>query len=515
MNMTISPGLLSTLVWMQWMFFAYFICINLAYLALNYISAFSIVRYMRDHGSQYLLKNFTSYQPPVSILVPACNEERSIVSSVRSLLRLNYPEFEIVVVNDGSTDGTRAALIREFGLVEFPEAYRKRLETQPVRAVYASTRYPNVRLVDKENGGKADALNAGVNCARYPLFCVVDADSILQVDSLSRVVQPFLEDSTTVAAGGVVRVVNGCKVKDGFLEEVNLPKSMLGMFQLVEYLRAFLFGRLGWSPLNALLIISGAFGVFYKERVIAVGGYRPESLGEDMDLVVRMHRQLRKERRPYRITFVPDPICWTEAPEDLNSLKNQRMRWQQGLAQSLFPNMRLMFQRNGGAVGWIAFPFMLLFECIGPIIEVLGYASMITLWIFGLVSPEAFVVFLFASVGLGVLLSVNAMFLEELSFHLYPRPRQQLKLFVAAILENFGYRQFNSLWRFMGLVRWAMRLKGKHRWGDIRRHTAWQHSVPEAQPAASTAPPPTMPDPKPTKVPSTMPPKLPIEASTP
>lgn len=514
MNLTLSPGALAMLEWMQWLFFAYFICINLAYLALNYISAFSIFRYMRDHGSQYLLKNFTSYQPPVSILVPACNEQGSIVSSVRSLLRLNYPEFEILVINDGSTDSTLDEMIREFGLAEFPEAYRKRLETKQVHAVYASTRHPNVRLVDKDNGGKADALNAGVNCARYPLFCVVDADSVLQQDSLARVVQPFLEDSTTVAAGGVLRVLNGCKVKDGLLQEVDLPKSMLGRFQLVEYLRAFLFGRLGWSPFNALLIISGAFGMFYKERVIGVGGYESDSVGEDMELVVRMHRQLRKERRPYRISFVPDPICWTEAPEDLGSLKNQRMRWQQGLAQSLFPNMRLMFQRNGGAVGWIAFPFMLVFECIGPIIEVAGYASMITLWLFDLVSPAAFAVFLFASVGLGVLLSVNAMFLEELSFHLYPRPRQQLKLFIAAVLENFGYRQLNSLWRLMGLLRWATGLKGKQQWGDIRRHASWQHADPEAQPAPSIHPSPSR-NPKPTTVSAKTPNAIPKEASTP
>ncbi len=489
---------------MQWLFFTYFICINLAYLALNYVSAFSIFRYMRGHGLHYLLKNFTSYQPPVTILVPAFNEEDSIVSSVHSLLRLNYPEFEILVVNDGSTDATLSEMVRAFELSEFPEAYRKRLETKPVRGIYASTRHPNVRLVDKLNGGKADALNAGVNCARYPLFCVVDADSVLQQDSLGRIVQPFLEDSSTVAAGGVIRVLNGCTVRDGRLVGVDLPNSMLARFQLVEYLRAFLFGRLGWSPFNALLIISGAFGMFYKERVIAVGGYNPGSVGEDMELVVRMHRQLRTERRPYRISFVPDPICWTEAPEDLGSLKNQRMRWQQGLAESLFPNMRLMFQRNGGAVGWIAFPFMLVFECIGPVIEVVGYASIVTLWLFGLVSPEAFAVFLFASVGLGVLLSVNAMFLEELSFHLYPRPRQQLKIFIAAVLENFGYRQMNSLWRLMGLVRWATGRKGKDQWGEIRRRPSWQQNDPQAQPAPVVHNAPSR-DPAPTQVPAKMP----------
>ncbi|MFC5578693.1 glycosyltransferase family 2 protein [Lysobacter niabensis] len=470
----LSPAVVSMLEWLQWVFFAYFIVLNLTYLALNYISMFGIVRHMHEHGTKFMWNNFRAYQPPVSIIVPAFNEERTIVSSIRSLLRLGYPNFEIVVVNDGSTDSTLAEVVRAFSLVEFPEAYRKRLKTKDVHRLYASPAYPNVRLVDKVNGGKADALNAGINCARYPLFCVVDADCILQQDSLARVVQPFLEDSTTVAAGGVIRVVNGCQVKDGFLTNVDLPRKLLPLVQTVEYLRAFLFGRLGWSPMNALLIISGAFGVFYKERVIAAGGYHGDTVGEDMELVVRLHRQLREEKRPYRITFVPDPICWTEAPEDLGSLCRQRMRWQQGLAESLFPHWRLMFRRSGGTVGWLAYPFMLFFECIGPFIEVLGYVSMIVLGLAGVLSPEAFFVFLFASVGLGVLLSANALVLEELSFHLYPRPGQQFKLFLVAIFENFGYRQLTSVWRLMGLVRWLVRLRGRSRWGRVRRNATWQ-----------------------------------------
>ena len=473
----LPPSVIAALDWIQWLFFAYFVALNGVYLGLNFVSAFSIHRYMRDHGASYLPESFSSYQPPVSILVPACNEEKSIVATVRSLLRLNYPDFEIVVVNDGSTDGTCDALIREFQLVEFPEAYRRRIPTEDVSAVYASTAFPRVRLVDKRNGGKADALNAGINCARYPLFCVIDADCILQEDSLSRVVQPFLEDATTVAAGGVIRVVNGCSVRGGMLDRVGLPRRFLPMVQLVEYLRAFLFGRLGWSPSNSLLIISGAFGVFYKERVIAIGGYRRDTVGEDMELVVRLHRHMRAEKRPYRITFVPDPICWTEAPEDLKSLRNQRMRWQQGLTESLMRNMGLMFSRNGGTVGWVAFPFMLVFECLGPLIEVVGYVAMTVMWLAGLLSPDAFVAFLFASVGLGVLLSTNALFLEELSFHMYPKPRQQLRLFAAAVLENFGYRQINSFWRLAGMVRWLLRLNRDKHWGKIRRHASWQHDA--------------------------------------
>ena len=490
----LPPGLVAALDWMQWVFFAYFIGLNLAYLGLNYVSVFGVIRYMREHGGRMLLKNFARYQPPVTVIVPAHNEERTIVSSIRSLLRLGYPEFEVLVVNDGSTDGTLQAVVEAFSLVEFPEAYRRRLPTAPVRKVYASPTHARVRLVDKENGGKADALNAGINCARYPLFCVVDADCILQHDSLTRVVQPFLEDSTTVAAGGVIRVVNGCRVENGFLNRVDLPRGLLPLFQTVEYLRAFLFGRLGWSPMNALLIISGAFGVFYKERVIAAGGYRTDTVGEDMELVVRLHRTLREERRPYRITFVPDPICWTEAPEDLRSLRAQRMRWQQGLAESLTRNWGLMFRRNAGSVGWLAFPFMFVFECLGPIIEVAGYLAVIVLGLAGLLSPEAFLVFLFASVGLGVLLSVNALLLEELSFHLYSRPSQQLRLFAVAVLENFGYRQLTSVWRLLGLLRWMTGLRGRHgRWGRVHRHARWQQE-PDAMPAPA-APPATRPAP--------------------
>ncbi len=383
-----------------------------------------------------------------------------------------------------------ATLIREFSLVEVPEAYRKRLQTEPVQAVYASPVYPKVRLVDKASGGKADGLNAGINCARYPLFCVVDADSILQQDSLTRVVQPFLEDASTVASGGVIRLANGCVVKDGLVTEVHLPKGFLLLFQLVEYLRAFLFGRLGWSQFNAVLIISGAFSMFHKERAMAAGGYRADTVGEDMDLVVRLHRTLRQDKRGYRIAFVPDPICWTEAPETLGALKRQRMRWQQGLAESVAPNFGLMFNRHGGVLGWLAFPLTLLFEFFGPFIEILGYLCMIVFWFLGLLTWPVFLVFLFASVGLGVLLSVNALLLEELSFHLYPRPAQQLKLFLVAILENFGYRQLTAVWRCMGLVKWMLapkeyrhrkddrrsedREEEKRRVGEIRRDSSWQ-----------------------------------------
>lgn len=459
-----------TLVAAQWTFLGYFIALNLGYLALNLLAFVSIWRAQSAHGAVGLPAAQGDLWPPVSLIVPCYNEQATIATSVRSLLQLEYPEFEIVVVNDGSSDATLDVLVHEFALVPFPEAYRVRLRTQPVRSVYRSARHGNIRVIDKQNGGKADALNAGINDARYPLFCSVDADSILSRDSLKRVVEPFLEDADTVAAGGTVRIANGCTVQEGFLVAPGLPRNPLALVQVIEYLRAFLFGRLGWSPINALLIISGAFGVFRKEAVVEAGGYRTDTLGEDMELVVRLHRQRRLAGKPCRITFVPDPICWTEAPEDLATLRRQRVRWQRGLAESLALNRGLLFHPRGGTPGWLAFPFMLVFEWFGPVVEVAGYAFMFVAFLLGIVSLQALAVFLFAAIGLGVLLSVNALLLEEISFHIYTRARDTLRLVIAVLIENFGYRQLNSLWRLYGLFRWITGARGD--WGKMRRRGA-------------------------------------------
>jgi cellulose synthase/poly-beta-1,6-N-acetylglucosamine synthase-like glycosyltransferase len=451
----------------QWFFLAYFIMLNAGYLALNALAFVAISRTVVAKEAPGLPGAQSDLWPPVSLLVPCYNEQATIVASVRSLLQLEYPEFEIVVINDGSRDGTLAELELEFGLVAFPEAYRLRIPCRPVRTIYRSTRAPNLRVIDKENGGKADALNAGINAARYPVFCSMDADSVLSRDSLARVVEPFLEDADTVAAGGTVRIANGCKVEDGFLVEPRLPRNPLALVQVVEYLRAFLFGRLGWSPINALLIVSGAFGLFRKEAVVEAGGYRTDTVGEDMELIVRLHHQRRLAGKPCRVTFVPDPICWTEAPEDLRTLRRQRVRWQRGLVESLALHRGLLFHSKGGAVSWLAFPFMLVFEMLGPLVEVAGYVFMTIAFAAGILSWHAFAAFLLAAIGLGVLLSVNALLLEELSFHIYVRPVETVRLMTAALIENLGYRQLNSLWRLSGLVRALAGARGE--WGEMRR----------------------------------------------
>jgi len=456
----------------QWLFLLYFIGLNTGYLMLNMLSLISLSRLMRANAVDALPQAYSGFEPPISLLVPAYNEQASIATSIRSMLQLSYPQFEIIVINDGSRDDTLEVLQREFALVPFPEAYRARLATRTVRSLYRSTVYPHLRVIDKENGGKADSLNAGINASRYPLFCAVDADSILQRDSLQRVALPFLEDAKVIASGGTVRIVNGCTVSDGFLEKVDLPRNPLALMQIVEYLRAFLFGRMGWSPLNAMLIISGAFGLFKKEAVVEAGGYRTDTVGEDMELVVRLHKHYRLARKPYRIVFVPDPICWTEAPEDLRTLKNQRIRWQRGLAESLSMNLKLLFHPRSGAAGWLAFPFMMVFEWLGPLVEVVGYLFMLLLFLFGMISSQALWVFLFVAVGFGMLLSVSGLLLEEISFHIYSRPRHLVLLLLAVVLENLGYRQINSLWRLIGLVRWL--IGGHAHWGEMKRKGTWQ-----------------------------------------
>lgn len=447
-------------------FMFYFAALYGIYMVMNILSAYNISRFLRLRLFTTSNQAFNGLELPVSIIVPAYNEQYTIITTIHALLQLNYTSFEVIIVNDGSKDAMLQTIIDEFGMVPFPEACRVRLKSQPIKQVYTSTLHSNLRLIDKVNGGKSDSLNAGINLSRYPLICGVDADSILQPNSLRSVVQPFLEDPRTIAVGGTVRIANGCVIENGRVIKAGLPKNPLALFQVTEYLRAFLFGRVGWSTLNSVLIISGAFGLFHKETIVAMGGYSTDTIGEDMELIVRMHRHMRKMGREYRIIFLPDPVCWTEAPEDYKTLRNQRIRWQQGLAESIFRHIGFIFSKRGGIPGWVAMPYMLIFELLGPIIEVTSFIFVGIGLTLGYVDLILALAFLLTAVGLGVLISLIALFLEEISFHTYSKSRSLMILFFCAILENFGYRQINSWWRLIGLIRW---LRGKGSWGEMKR----------------------------------------------
>lgn len=455
-----------------WLMVGYFLAIHAIYFMLTLLAARALLRNQHYREMEEMPMAYSQLMPPISVLVPAFNEEATIVATVESLLQLSYGEFEVIVINDGSKDATLSVLIDQFGLLPYPEAYRVQIPTQEIKAIYRSYRHPKLRVIDKLNGGKADSLNAGINASHYPLFCGVDADSILERDSLQKVVKPFLRHPNMVATGGTIRAANGCDVRGGDLHRIDLPANPWALFQVMEYLRAFLFGRLGWSSVNAMLIISGAFGLFRKQTVIDVGGYRTHTIGEDMELVVRIHHRMREQFKPYRIEFVPDPVCWTEVPEDLQTLRNQRIRWQRGLSESLNAHWGLMFSRHGGWPGWVAFPYMVLFEWLGPVVECLGYLWTGYAWWAGLISWAAFAAFLLVSLGLGILLSVGGVLLEQLSFQMYPRVGQMLKLVLIAVSENLGYRQLNAWWRIVGLYRWATQKESA--WGAMKRKGNWQ-----------------------------------------
>jgi len=446
----------------EWFFLAYFVLFNAGYISLNLMALPTLRRKIALRPVEDLPAVYSGLEPPVSLLVPVRNAQAGIEASVRSLLQLDYPQYEVVVIDDGSDDGTLATLQQAFELEPFPEAMWRRLPSKEVRSVFQSSTHPNLRVVDKLRGGKADALNVGINASRYPLFCAVEAASILQRDSLRRVIEPFLDDPAAIASGATVRITNGCTVANGRLERVALPRNALALLQIVEYLRAFLFGRLGWANVNAVLIISGAFGVFRKDVVVEAGGYRAASASEDMELLVRLHRLLRARGQRYSIHFVPDPICWMEAPETLAGLSTQRIQWQQGLAESLHRNRELFVMASGGAQRWLALPFFLIFECYGPLFEVAGYVFMTAMWAAGLIPGAALAAFLALAFTLGFLLSMTALLLEELSFRMYPRLSQLAALVGTAIIENLGYRQLVAVLRLIGLVRW---MRGK----DARR----------------------------------------------
>lgn len=399
--------------------------------------------------------------PQISIVLPAFNEEKTVVPSVRSLLALNYPAFEVVVVNDGSKDGTLAVLQREYGLVQAPVTHTQRVATQPVTAVYRSPIAADIVVLDKVNGGsKADAVNAGLNAARYPLVCVLDADSLLDNDALVRAVLPFIEDARTIAVGGTVRVANGCLVDSGRVTEARLPRNWLARFQVVEYLRGFLAGRVAQSALNSLLIISGGFGVFRRDVLLEVGGFEADSIGEDMELVTRLHRHCRDQRKPYRIAFLPDPVCWTEVPETATSLAAQRNRWQRGTLDVLQRHAVMFGNPKYGALGIFAVPYYAVFEAFGPIVECLGYIVTLVGACFGLINwPIAKLMFL-SAVVYGVLISVGAVLLEDVFFRRYRRLGDLLWLLAVGVLENFGYRQLTTWWRVRGWVDYLRKKKG-------------------------------------------------------
>jgi cellulose synthase/poly-beta-1,6-N-acetylglucosamine synthase-like glycosyltransferase len=445
----------------------YFLAVNSWYLVLLISSLLEMRRHMlliADESRHLLLSSTLS--PTISILAPAFNEESTIEGSLRALLALQYPRLEVIVISDGSTDDTVKVLVERFDLVPVKTIYERRIKTKLVRNLYRSATYPSLVVVDKENGGKADALNVGLSFARGELVCAMDADTLIEGDGLQRMVRPFLYATNVVATGGTIRVVNGSDVNLGRIVKARVTTHALAGIQVVEYLRAFLFGRLGWNRLGGNIIISGAFGLFRRESVVNAGGYLHDTVGEDMELVLRLKRLSYERSGPGTIAFVPDPVAWTEVPETLKVLGRQRDRWHRGLADVLWRHRQMFLNPRYGITGLFVFPYYVFVELLAPLIEAIGLITIVTGLILGFIDWRFATLFYLTAYGLGTALTAFTLILEDISFHRYNTFRDRGLLFWWALMENLGYRQMTVYWRLRGLWKFLL---GRKDWGVMDR----------------------------------------------
>ena len=408
--------------------------------------------------------------PSVSVLAPAYNEGLTIIQNVRSLLSIYYNHLEIIVINDGSTDDSMQRLIDTYELAPAVCLYDQHLITRRIKGIYKSRNpvYHKLLVIDKDNGGKSDALNAGINVSEGRYLVCIDVDCILEQDALIRLIKPFQEEgeNTVIAAGGVVRIANSCIIENGRLLDINLPGKFLPRVQVLEYIRSFLLGRMAWSRLNGLLIISGAFGAFDRDIVIKAGGYSTRTVGEDMELLVRMRRYMEESKLPYKVTYIPDPLCWTEVPETYKMLGRQRNRWARGTFETLKLHRRMFFNPRYGLLGMISYPYWFFFEFLGPVIEFLGMAIFLLLAIIGMVDWWFFFILLGFIITLGFVFSILAIFMEAFSYNQYKKKGDIRKLILAALLEPLLFHPFIIWSAIRGYVDL---LKKKKSWGEMKR----------------------------------------------
>ena len=425
-------------------FFLVFTAIAIAsYVILAIISAIETIEYVKKNSFVNYKEILSStFSPSISIIAPAYNESLHIVENVRSLLSSHYVNYDVIIVNDGSKDDSLSKLIEAYDLIRIDHYIYEQIKTKPLRkGVYKSTNpaFDKLTIIDKENGGKADALNMGLNISKNKYVACIDVDCLLLEDALQKMIKPFLEitDSKIIAAGGVIRIANSCTVKDGKLLDINFPKTWLEQGQILEYLRAFLLGRMAWSRLNGLLVISGAFGLFDKKIAIKVGGYDTNTVGEDMEIIVRMRRYMEEQKQKYKVAYIPDPLCWTEAPDDYKTFISQRNRWTRGTIETLKKHRKIGFNPKYKSLGLISYPYWFFFERMAPIVEVAGIIYFGILIVFNELRWDYALAFIILAYLFSVLFSIVAIVSEELTYHQYKKKSTGLKLVMIAFLEPF------------------------------------------------------------------------------
>ncbi len=443
-----------------------------SYLILAAIS----IKFLKDYLSANNFVDYTvllssEYAPSLSLIAPAYNEGKTIEENIQSLLSLNYSNYEVIIVNDGSKDNSMEIMIQAYQLEKYSGFHPScHLQTKKINDIYKSKNpaFKKLIVVDKANGGKSDALNVGINISRHPYIVCIDVDCIIERDALLKMAKPFMENTRgrVIATGGVIRIANSCKVSNGKLVEVNVPDPILPRIQVIEYLRAFLLGRMAWAKLDGLLLISGAFGMFDKEVAIRAGGYDHSTVGEDMELVMRMRRYMIEMKQKYTVSFIPDPLCWTEAPDNFLILKKQRSRWTRGTMESLWAHRIMCFNSSYKVLGLLSFPYWLVFEYMAPLIEFFGLIITLLFFCFGFISFKFFCLLLLFGYSFAVMISSLALLTEEYTFHQYPRLKDYFKLLLVALIEPFFFHPFVVYCALKGNYE---KIKGVKSWGEMTR----------------------------------------------
>lgn len=459
---------IATMIFYFYVFFlGYFLSINFLYLVLL-ILAFSgsVRRLFEAKFTDFELLTRSYLTIPVSLVIPAYNEDKTIINAAYSAINVIYPEFEVILINDGSTDETLKLLQEEFQLEAEDIFYRQELVTRKINRTYRSKRFPNLWVIDKENGGKADAVNAGVNLARYRYIVIADADSVFHKRGILKISRVINSDpARIVAVGGQLRVGNGLEINKGQILSKRLPRELVAKFQVVEYLGSFLGNRVGWSEINSVLVISGGYGMWRKDTFIGLGGMTSETTHEDIEFTFRIHEAYKREKIPYKIEFLPDPIVWTEVPDTWRGIFVQRRRWQRVVNEVAWKYRRMFFNPKYGSAGILGMPYLALFESLGPIVELLSYIFVAVAFIAGLLSLKLFLLFLLVSFGLTGIVRIASVFVEQYSFRTYPL-RSLPQLFLLALFENLGYHQFITIARFIAFFDFLI---GKKDWERIQR----------------------------------------------
>ena len=452
-------------------FLIYAISIVVHYAFLAVIAAFGLRKsWLETKLSHYKSLMVTPYAPKVTVIAPAYNEENGIVENINGLLHLHYTNYEVIVVNDGSKDATLEAAIEAFDLVKVNYVVDEKIKHQEIRGIYKSEKeaFKKLILVDKENGGKSDALNAGINIAEGEYFMTIDVDTIIDPHVIQYLIKPFFDysDRKVIAVGGAIRVANSCKFHRGHLQEVNIPRNLLARFQVLEYTRSFLLSRLGWNRLNGLILVSGALGMFDREVVAACGGYNTYTVGEDMDLVIRMRRYMYERKEKHRVVLIPTPLSWTEVPEKTKVFGRQRSRWARGLIFCLLDHRRVFFNPRYGIMGMVIFPVTALFEWWAPVIQILGVGYFIYLVAVGNVYWPFFLILLFFVYLFGIAFSTWSLLYDHFAYHQYSNTWQIIKLLFIVWIEAFTYNLLNSFYSLKGNYEYL--IKGKKKgWGEM------------------------------------------------